>query len=259
MVHEQVRILAVEDIAQDIYRLRISAPDIVAQGIKPGQFVHVRLPVAMQHLLRRPISVMSVRPEQGEFDLVIQKAGEGTRLLRSVRPDDELSILGPLGKPFDAKGAKRIFFVGGGVGVAPVRCAMEAFARDGCQGTAFFGFRSAKHAYALEDAPCEVRISTDDGSMGRHAFVTDLMQEAIETQPPDLIIACGPTPMLRTVQNLATRQHIPCQISLEEYMACGMGACLVCSCKIRAFNGMEYRRVCVDGPVFDAKEVCFDG
>ncbi len=265
MVHEQVKILAVEDIAKDIYRLRLGAPNIVAQGVLPGQFVHIRIPGATQHLLRRPISVMAVRPELGQLDLVIQKAGEGTRMLRSVQEGEELSVLGPLGVPFDARGAKRIYFVGGGVGVAPVRCAMDAFVRPGNEGDigsqhmAFFGFRSAAHAYGHEDAPCEVRISTDDGSLGEHALVTDLLRDAIDEQAPDLIIACGPTPMLRTIQNVAMRQHIPCLISLEEFMACGMGACLVCSCKVRAHSGSEYRRVCVDGPVFDAKEVCFDG
>lgn len=259
MIHEQVKVLAAEEIARDIHRLGLFAPEIVAQGVRPGQFVHIGVPGATKHLLRRPISVMAVHLGQSRIDLVIQKAGEGTRILSTLEPGQELSVLGPLGVPFDPRGAKRIYFVGGGVGVAPVRCAMDAFVGQGCEAVAFFGFRSAEHAYGLEDAPCPVRVSTDDGSLGEHALVTDLVQDAIEEQAPDLIVACGPVPMLRTLQTMTVRQHIACQISLEEYMACGMGACLVCSCKIRARHGTEYRRVCVDGPVFDAKEVCFDG
>jgi len=258
MIEEQATVLAAEDIAKDIYRLRLHAPHIVTQGVRPGQFVHVRVPGNTTHLLRRPISVMAARPESGTVELAIQIAGEGTRLLRLVRPNDRLSVLGPLGKPFEPRGAKRIFFVGGGIGAAPIRCAMDAFAGEAEEAIAFFGFRGAEYAYGLENVPCEVRVSTDDGTMGRHTKVTCLLQEAIDEQPPDLILACGPAPMLRTLQNMTLRLRINCQLSLEEHMACGLGACLVCSCKARVRNGTQYHRVCVDGPVFDAREVCLD-
>ncbi len=258
MVHTQATVIQIEDIAQGIYRLRLLAQEITAQGVLPGQFVHIRLPGATRHLLRRPISVMRVLPEAGEIELVIQQAGDGTRALRGLCPGDALDLIGPLGRGFDVGEAKRILFVGGGVGVAPIRFALDAFA-EGRQVSAFYGFRSAAHAYGLDDAPCAVRIATDDGSLGEHALVTDLVKGAMDAEePPELILACGPSPMLRTLQKMALRARIPCQISLEEYMACGMGACLVCSCKIRAKIGTEYRRVCVDGPVFDAREVCFD-
>ena len=147
---------------------------------------------------------------------------------------------------------------------------MDAFAGQAQEAIGFFGFRGAEYAFGLAGAPCEVRVSTDDGSMGAHALVTDLVWDALDAanskaansikeQAPDLIMACGPVPMLHALQNLALRERIDCQISLEEYMACGLGACLVCSCKARARHGVEYRRVCVDGPVFDAREVCLDG
>ena len=258
MVEEQVTVLAAEDIAKDIYRLCLHAPQIVAQGVRPGQFVHIRVPGDTPRLLRRPISVMAARPESETVELAIQVAGEGTRMLRAVRRGDRLSVLGPLGTPFDPRGAKRLFFVGGGIGAAPIRCAMDAFAGQAEKAVAFFGFRGAAYAYGLEDAPCEVRVSTDDGTMGRQGKVTLLLQAAIDEEPPDLVMACGPTPMLRTLQNMTMRQRIACQISLEEYMACGLGACLTCSCKARANSGAAYRRVCADGPVFDAREVCLD-
>jgi dihydroorotate dehydrogenase electron transfer subunit len=258
VVQVQAEIRSIEDIAQEIYRLRLRAPEITEGGVHPGQFVHIRVPGDSQRLLRRPISVMAARPGIGAIDLVVQQAGEGTRRLRSAHVGETLDVLGPIGRGFDAGQARRVFFVGGGVGVAPIRFAMEAFAADR-QCTAFFGFRSAAHAYGLADAPCEVRAATDDGSLGAHALITDLLKAAIEAEPPDLILACGPAQMLRTLQNMALRERIACQLSLEEYMACGIGACLVCSCKMRVRSGTEYRRVCVDGPVFDAREVCFDG
>jgi len=258
MVEEQVAALAAEDIAKDIYRLRLHAPQIIAKGARPGQFVHIRMPGNTPHPLRRPISIMAAKPETDALELAIQMAGSGTRTLRSVRPGDTLGVLGPLGVPFDPRGAKRIFFVGGGIGVAPIRNAVDAFAGQAESAVAFFGFRGAEYAYGLEGAPCETRVSTDDGTLGRHAKVTCLLQEAIDEEPPDLIMACGPAPMLRTLQNMALRLRIACQISLEEYMACGLGACLSCSCKARVRGGAAYRRVCVDGPVFDAWEVCLD-
>jgi len=258
MVEERVTVLAAEDIAKDIYRLDLHAPLMAAEGVRPGQFVHIRIPGETRLLLRRPISVMTARPETGVVGLVIRQAGEGTRILRSARPGDDLSVLGPLGVPFDRRGAKRVFFVGGGAGVAPVRFAMDTFVGEGCEAAAFFGFRSAGHVYGVQGAPCEVRVATDDGSLGRRAMVTDLLQEAVDERAPDLIVACGPVPMLRALQTMAVCRRIACQISLEEYMACGVGACLVCACKIRARSGTEYRRVCADGPVFDAREVCFD-
>ena len=258
MVHEVARVARIEDIARGIYLLRLHVPAIVGQGVAPGQFVHIQLPGATQHLLRRPISVMTVAPETGEMDLAIQEVGAGTRLLHGLKAGDTLNVLGPLGRGFIVGGQRRVFFVGGGVGVAPIRCAVNAFA-PGRDAHAFLGFRSAAHAYALEGMPCPAHITTDDGSLGEHALVTDVLQNAIEEAKPELILACGPTPMLRTVQHIALRQGLPCQLSLEEHMACGVGACLVCTCKVRVLHGTEHRRVCVDGPVFDAKEVCFDG
>ncbi|MDR3050305.1 MAG: dihydroorotate dehydrogenase electron transfer subunit [Oscillospiraceae bacterium] len=260
MQHTMARVAGVDAIARGIYLLRLHAPDLLAQGISPGQFVHIRLPGAgQQRLLRRPISVMAARPQEGVLDLAIQTVGPGTLALCGARPGDTLAVLGPLGRGFDAGQAQRIFFVGGGVGVAPIRFAMDAFA-PGRRCAAFFGFRGAAFAYGIQQAPCPVQVTTDDGGLGARGQVSDLLRAAIEEEPPDLILACGPTPMLRTVQRLAVPEKIPCQLSLEEYMACGLGACLVCACKTRAMDGQgAYRRVCVDGPVFPAEEVCFDG
>lgn len=254
MEQTMARVLRVEDVAQDIFLLKLEAPG-VAKDAKPGQFVHIAVPGADGHILRRPISLMGF--DDRTLTMAIQVKGEGTRRLRGLRPGDEADVLGPIGRGFELRGAKRAFFVGGGVGVAPVHGALDAF-RQECACEAFFGYRSAAFAYGLDGLECPAHVVTDDGTLGERALVTAPLRRAIEAGAPDVIFACGPTPMLRAVQRIALEREIPCQISLEERMGCGLGACLVCNCKVRAANGFDYKRVCVDGPVFDAREVLFD-
>ena len=175
-----------------------------------------------------------------------------------MKPGDTLKCLGPVGTGFDGKDAETIYFVGGGVGVAPICGAMDCFATETSQ--AFFGFRGAQYAYGMTQAPCRVVAVSDDGSTGEKALVTKPLLEAIEAKRPDLIMACGPTPMLAAVQKIALEMDIPCQLSLEERMGCAIGACLGCNVKIVSPDGSwTYKRVCKDGPVFDSKEVAFGG
>lgn len=149
--------------------------------------------------------------------------------------------------------------MGGGIGVAPLRFAMEAFADARCR--AVFGFRSRDLLYAVE--ACErtgvpVTVCTDDGSAGVHGLVTGPLEEMLRRGEVDGVMACGPTPMLRAVQALALQYGVPAQLSLEEHMGCGIGACLTCNCKVKAKDGeFGYKRVCADGPVFPAEEVVF--
>ena len=169
---------------------------------------------------------MAADAAAGTLTLAIQPKGAGTQTLCACKPGETIRVLGPLGTGFDGKGAQCVYFVGGGVGVAPICCAMDAFAT--AESRAFFGFRTAAHAYGM-------------------------------TQP-DVVMACGPTPMLAAVQALCETYGVPCQLSLEERMGCGIGACLGCNVKImQPDGGWRYKRVCKDGPVFDAKEVCLRG
>ena len=249
------RVLSCERMAENLTRLILHAPEIAAKA-RPGQFVHVLVPDGA-HPLRRPISLMAFDPKAGTLTLAIQPKGRGTRILCAAKPGDVIRTLGPLGRGFDAKGAKCVYFVGGGVGVAPICGAMDAFAT--AQSRAFFGFRSAACAYGMTQAPCEVTAVSDDGTLGEKALVTAPLEAAIAARRPDVIMACGPLPMLRAVQRLALAAGIPCQLSLEERMGCGIGACLGCSVRVRAQEGFAYARVCHDGPVFEAKEVLLDG
>ena len=144
------------------------------------------------------------------------------------------------------------------MGVAPICCAMDAFAT--AESRAFFGFRTAAHAYGMTQSPCAVTAVSDDGSLGERALVTRPLEAAILARRPDLVMACGPTPMLAAVQALCEKYDVPCQLSLEERMGCGIGACLGCNVKImQPDGGWHYARVCKDGPVFDAKEVYLRG
>ena len=250
------KVLSSDVLAEGLIRIILSAPEIAAQA-KPGQFIHMLVP-DHAHVLRRPISLMAMDAHAGTLTLAIQPKGRGTQILCAAKPGDTLRCLGPLGTGFDGGDAKTIYFVGGGVGVAPICAAMDGFATETSR--AFFGFRTARHAYGMTQAPCAVTAVSDDGSLGERALVTKPLQEAIEARRPDLIMACGPTPMLAAVQQIAREQGIACQLSLEERMGCGIGACLGCNVKITRPDGSWcYKRVCKDGPVFDAKEVAFGG
>lgn len=250
------RVLSCGPLAEGLIRLILHAPEI-AQAAQPGQFIQMLVPDSA-HVLRRPISLMAFNRAAGTLTLAIQPKGRGTQLICGLQAGDSVRVLGPLGTGFDAQGAQAVYFVGGGVGVAPICCAMDGFAGEGSR--AFFGFRSAAHAYGMTQAPCPVTAVSDDGTLGERALVTKPLLEAIAQRRPECIMACGPLPMLLAVQKIAAEQDIPCQLSLEERMGCGIGACLGCNVKVAQEDGTwMYRRVCKDGPVFDSKEVVLHG
>lgn len=256
MLEITARVLSCEPLCAGLTRIVLHAPEIASQA-QAGQFIHMLVPDGA-HVLRRPISLMAFDRAAGTLTLAIQPKGRGTQLLCGLRPGDGVQCLGPLGNGFDGSGAKTIYFVGGGVGVAPICGAMDCFATPDSH--AFFGFRGREYAYGMTQAPCAVTAVSDDGTLGEKALVTKPLLAAMEQKRPDLIMACGPAPMLAAVQQIALDRGIPCQLSLEERMGCGIGACLGCNVKIMRPDGSWcYKRVCKDGPVFDAKEVAFGG
>ncbi len=220
----------------------------------PGQFVHIRC--GADTLLRRPISIC--KQVGSIYTLVLEEKGAGTRYLAGRRPGDVLDMLGPLGRGFDLSHRGPVILVGGGIGVPPLLyAAMAAFSEK----TAVLGFRS-KDQVILEDdfrQVCDnVYITTDDGSYGEHGLVSDVLARLLAEKPDALVLSCGPKPMLRAVAGLCMGKNIPCQVSLEERMGCGIGACLVCACKVKKPDGIGYGHVCKDGPVFWAEEVVWD-
>lgn len=241
-----------EILARHIIDLTVSAPEMAAMA-QPGQFAHLK---AEGLFLRRPISICEIDRDQGTLRFVFEIKGEGTRILGEKRVGDNLDVMGPLGHGF-AQPEGEIIVVGGGIGVPPMLETAKAY---GQKATAIVGFRSANAVILTEDFQRQgnqVVLCTDDGTMGFHGFVTQALEQQLQAKKPALICACGPHPMLKGVAGLAQQYGVDCQVSLEERMGCGVGACLVCACRT-VKDGQEYlSHVCKDGPVFDSKDVLF--
>lgn len=251
---ELCRVVQADELAPQRFRLVLDAPTIAPQAVC-GQFVHIACGEA--RLLRRPLSICLV--EGTRLHIIFQVKGEGTQWLAGRQPGDTLDVLGALGHGFTVErlGTAPVF-LGGGIGVPPLLYAMQCASEHGAKPTAILGFRT-KAEVLLESAFAAwgtTLVTTDDGSYGRAGFVTTVLQEWLSQTTG--IAACGPRPMLKAVAELAITAGIPCQVSLEERMGCGIGACLVCACALRdpdSPSETRYGHVCQDGPVFDAKEV----
>lgn len=243
------KILTRETLAPDIVSLTVEAGEL-ARASKPGQFVNIAC--GEGHLLRRPISICDA--EGDTLRVVFQVKGEGTRWLAAQGIGTQLDILGPLGHGYEGLYPEqgKVLVTGGGIGVPPMLLAAKA-APNGA--VAAMGYRSQDFVILKEDfeaANCPVKIASDDGSVGYHGFVDALVREYL-TEDKDItaVFACGPKPMLRNVSKAAREFGVPCYVSMEERMGCGIGACLVCACSV----GGHYQHVCKDGPVFHAEEV----
>ncbi len=245
------RMERLERIAENIWDLCIHAPE-AAKITLPGQFAHI---LCGDKLLRRPISICDVAGDA--LRLVFEVKGEGTAWLAAQKPGAALDILAPLGRGFTLQSLDApVVFVGGGIGVPPLLYT----AKQAGEADAILGFRSQAQAILLEDFKqvcAAVRVATDDGTLGEKGFVTNLLEQYLQERPCGGICACGPLPMLKGVAALAAKLQIPCEVSMEERMGCGVGACLVCACKTRRNGQAHYSHVCKDGPVFNAKEVLF--
>lgn len=238
------------EIASGIYSLIVKTPQ--AAEAKCGQFVNI---YCEGKTLRRPISICEIDNQSETLRLVYQVKGEGTKWMSRVKSGQTLDILGPLGHGFSVDKAKKVVFVGGGIGTPPL---LEAAKQCGTKPDAILGFRNKDLAILIEDFNkyCDnVLISTDDGSLGHHGFVITLLEQRLQSDC-DLICACGPRPMLKAVAEIAEERGIECQVSLEERMGCGIGACLVCVCKVTSGkDDSRYAQVCRYGPVINSKEV----
>lgn len=240
-----------ENPGRGLYDFTVEHAEMAARAL-PGQFLHIR---CAGSLLRRPISICDIDGARVRF--VVEERGEGTAWLAGVRAGETLDILGPLGQGFELGDTTQpVVFVGGGIGVFPLLAACKPF---GAQATVLLGFRSADCVSLDADfraAGADVRLATDDGTCGHCGLVTDLLLARLQERPCATLFACGPRPMLKAVAEAARQHNIPCQVSMEERMGCGVGACLVCACKTRRADGSEtYAHVCKDGPIFKAEEV----
>lgn len=239
--------------------LALKSPEIASQAA-PGQFIMVRTSPLYLPLLRRPLSIHAVSGP--ELHLFFQAVGAGTELLGQAGEGQVLDILGPLGRGFDLSGdleGRRAALVGGGRGIAPLFFLAHALRQKGAEARVFYGGQSEGDLVLRErfsSAGFAAACSTEDGSSGFHGLVTDLvLRETAEAYAPDRLYACGPDGMLQAVAKLARRLNIPAELSLESIMGCGFGACWGCVHKIRKNGEEAWRKVCEEGPVFQAEAV----
>lgn len=239
-----------ENIATDIFSMILKAPEIAKEAV-PGQFIDIYSADGSK-LLPRPISLCEIDREAGTLRVVYRIAGAGTREFSTLTSEHTVDILGPLGNGFTMKDKKAIL-IGGGIGIPPM---LQLAKELNCEKSIVLGFRDEEFL-SEEFAPYgEVYKSSDSGTIGIKGTVMDAIREANITG--DVIYACGPTPMLRAIKAYAEEHNIEAQISMEERMACGIGACLGCVCQsteVDDHSKVKNKRVCKDGPVFDAREV----
>lgn len=252
---ETVVVVSQEKIATDIFSMWIKTE--AAETAKPGQFISMYTNDGSK-LLPRPISICEIDKENGMLRVVYRVTGEntGTQQFSKLKAGDTLPVIGPLGNGFPLEKAegKKAFLMGGGIGVPPI---LELAKQLNCEKQIIIGYRDAETFLQKEfEENGTVYISTEDGSVGTKGNVMDAIRENALTA--DIIMACGPTPMLRAIKNFAEENGIECYISMEERMACGIGACLGCVCKTKEkdhHTNVHNKRCCKDGPVFLSTEV----
>lgn len=255
---ENVTVLKQQCIGKDIYDMTIQTKHIAGHA-KAGQFVSLYSNDASK-LLPRPISLCGIDAEAGTLRLVYRVTGEGTGTeeFSRLKAGDKIRVLGPLGNGFTVEQGKKAFLIGGGIGIPPMlELAKMIKAAGTCEFVSVMGYRDAQ-TFLLDEfkEQGDCYVATEDGSVGAKGNVLDAIKEY--KLNADVIYACGPTPMLRALKAYAAEQGMTCYISMEERMACGIGACLACVCNSKekdAHSNVKNKRICKEGPVFLAEEV----
>lgn len=251
-----VKVVGNQQIAPGIFEIDFQLPEEIS--FRCGQFVNLSVGDG-GHLLRRPFAILFYNKQMRTAGVCYQVKGEGTRILSQKREGDRLTCVLPLGNGFVIREEeKRIALIGGGVGVFPLLSVLDEYKDSDKHFRSYMGFRSAEYVNTFgryDKRSDALLVATDDGSFGKKGTAVSLFFEDFEQAKPDVIFACGPTPMLRALKaGMQERSiRVPCYVSLEERMGCGIGACLVCVC--RKAGGEQNVRVCKDGPVFEINEV----
>lgn len=263
-IHRCVKLVNKEKLKDDIFKYSVESEEMCKLA-KPGQFLEIKVLKGSEPLLRRPISIYNIDNDKNLLEFIFQVKGKGTIILSEVEVGQEIDIVGPLGNGgFDVKKYNNVAIIGGGIGVFPLYELTKRLGKNGTKNiNTYLGFRN-KDFVTLENEFSKVSsnlvITTDDGSYKEKGFAINKLKEDIENtlgteNQIDIIFACGPLPMLKAVQQLSIEKNIPCQLSLEEKMACGLGVCLGCAVKLAGTEELQYKHVCKDGPVFWANEV----
>ena len=259
-VNIKAKLLKKEELKPGILKFSVQADEIVSTA-KPGNFIEIRVNDDIEPFLRRPISIYNMNKENGILEFIFQIKGKGTTILARRNEGELIDIVGPLGfGTFKYSSYENLAIIGGGIGVFPLYELAKSAKNENKNVNTYLGFRN-KDLVVLENefkkVSNQLTITTDDGSYAQKGFAIDFLKKDIEDGKIDSIYACGPLPMLRAVRELAIEKNIPCQISLEERMACGLGVCLGCAVKTAKSprEAPEYWHVCKAGPVFQAKDV----
>ena len=247
------KVVSQQALTDDIFSMWIQADEIAGAAV-PGQFISVYTKDAGK-LLPRPISLCQVDKEKGQLRIVYRVVGAGTSQFSGYQAGDDIEIMGPLGNgfPLERAAGKKVFLIGGGIGIPPM---LELARQLDCEKQAVLGYRDGLFLNDEFENFSDVYVATEDGSAGTKGNVLDAIRE--NGLKADVIFACGPTPMLRALKAYAEENGIECWLSLEEKMACGIGACLACVCQSKEVDEHSHvhnKRICKDGPVFLAQEV----
>lgn len=261
-------------VAPGVFRMRVRCPSASRQA-RPGQFIMLQVSNQTAPLLRRPFSLCGADGET--IELLYRVAGAGTSIMAAWKAPQAVNFIGPLGRGFAIpEGLETAYVVAGGIGAAPLLFLLQHLGaqRKGCGISLFMGGKTADELMMLEDfkpLPARIFMATDDGAAGFHGLVTDLFSAHIEKLPKHDphrtgLFSCGPRAMAKVMTAVAERFGIPCQVSLEEKMACGIGACLGCAIKTRSCAGaaaagsgtFSFQRVCAEGPVFNSSELVWE-
>jgi dihydroorotate dehydrogenase electron transfer subunit len=220
--------------------------------LKPGQFFELKNPQVSTPMLKKPISVYDA--QAGVVSFMIKRIGKGTELLSQLQAGELLEIMGPLGNSFPVKDVQKAVLVSGGIGYPPLSFLKQELTKAGISIYFMHGGQSALDTFPADE------IWTDDGSVGNKGFVTEGLIDSFQTHKADIVYACGPKAMLKHLSTLCAEFEIPLYVSLEEYMACGIGVCHGCAVKVKTDNaiGVTYKTVCKDGPVFDSREIVWE-
>lgn len=271
-------IVANQQLAEATWKVRFRAPEI-ARRVVPGQFLMLRIAGCNDPLIGRPLALYNVLPDDAgepqDVEVVYLVAGKMTRRLANCQAGETLDVWGPLGNGFAPCQTEQVVMVAGGIGQTPfLAVAEESLGRrqfgdrsrvvaPAARVTLCYGARSAKYLAGVEDFErlgVDVRIATDDGTRGHHGLVTDLLEQVLaELAGQSLqVLCCGPEPMMEAVSRQTINADVPCQVSLETPMACGIGICFTCVARVRdAAGAWDYKRTCVEGPVFEAAQIAW--
>lgn len=267
MFERRLTLGAIRFLNERCFVLTFDSPEI-ANAARPGQFLMLAASTGIEPLLRRPMAVYEILEHEGVpagFSVLVERTGKGTTLMSAMCPGVEVDVLGPLGSAFHtpADASAEAVLVMGSTGSAPFPSFAKSLVRAGHATRAFIGGRTREHLLCADDFAAldvPVTLATDDGSIGHHGLVTEPLIEYLDSRDPRVAVySCGPTAMMRAVDAIVAARGLPHQVSLEAPMACGIGVCLSCVVPtVEGESGWRYRRICREGPVFDARTLFWE-